>query len=175
MDKTIGESKTVGNTLEIDFKTTEFENYEQYYQAITEGSIGLGIVPDEFLDAKMCLNAVSVDGSNLRFVPEEIKNFELCEIAVEDTPFALKYVPKEITFSQKVYDSCFKSSDGMFLYIPDNFVTLEMVERVLSDYDYVKDPSNPGEIITIHDFDMHEKASSFMSKINKRNFLDKCA
>ena len=100
----------------------------------TNPHIALELMPDEFKNMDMCLEAVKKEADSLEYVPEEFKTAEMCLEAVKQDSDMLEYVPEKFKTSEFCLEVVKQNGCALY-FVPESLKTAELcMEAVKQDY-----------------------------------------
>lgn len=101
-----------------------------YRKSILYSPFSLCDISDKDRTKSLIELALSLDGCSLRYIQFKQQTREIVGIALENTPLALQFVaPKYI--SQDICDELFIKDYQCFYYIPEKFITVDMVLHLI--------------------------------------------
>lgn len=116
------------------------EDYNYYYTLVSSQEKNLGIVPDEYIDKKMCLVSLWKDTFYRGRIPKSIMDKEIALKIIENTTDGgLHNFPKNIIDKEVALAAIRKNAyrgHNPFQYLPDSVIDTELVREVVKHKPY---------------------------------------
>ena len=117
----------------FDYVPDEHKTYELCYAAVKKSSFGIENIPDEYFTEELCLALVAHSAVDFKIIPKNKLTEKVCLKAISHgsryAGTVLEQIPREIV-TQEMCDIAVAKSVWSLEWVPDEFVTKEMLVRV---------------------------------------------
>lgn len=123
------------------------EDYNYYYTLVSNEEYTLQMIPEEYIDKKMCLASVWKDTYYRGRIPKSIMDKEIALKIIENTTDGgLHNFPKNIIDKEVALAAIRKNAyrgNNPFQYLPDSVIDTELVREVVKHNPYSLDYVSP--------------------------------